>query len=227
MKTPTELGESLRLIPSGSPTQVRTATVEGARLFANRYDMIAALDLPPNPVVCEVGVAVGDFSAFLIELLQPSRFTAIDIFTMEKLTEFWGVPRERVFGRLNHLQFYRQRFAALGDRMTILQGDSAVSMGQLEDRSQDLIYIDANHDYEPVKREIEHAVRKIKGDGIIVFNDYIMYDHWARIPYGVVQAVNELLAGGRWYVAGFALDHSMFCDIAVARRPAALKSAPQ
>jgi hypothetical protein len=107
----------------------------------------------------------------------------------------------------------------------ILEGDSARNMERLGDRSQDLIYIDANHDYEPVRRETELAVRKIKDDGIIVFNDYIMYDHWARIPYGVVQAVNELLVGGEWYVAGFALNHSMFCDIAVARRPAALKHA--
>jgi hypothetical protein len=221
--TPTELGERLRLIPSSSPTEVRTASVEGARLFANRYDLIAALDLPPQPAVCEVGVAIGDFSAFLVELLNPSHFTAIDIFTMHELKEFWGVPREKVMGKLPHLQFFLQRFAALGNRLTVLEGDSAITMARMEDATQDLIYIDANHDYEPVKRETEHAVRKLKDDGIIVFNDYIMYDHWAKIPYGVVQAVNELLAGGGWYVAGFALNHSMFCDIAVARRPAALK----
>ncbi len=223
MTTPTELGERLRLIPSSSPTEVTTDKVPGARLFANRYDLIAALELPPAPVVCEVGVAVGDFSAFMIELLKPARFTAMDIFTMHELNDFWGVPRERVFGKLTHLQFFRERFSAMGDRMVIVEGDSAINLTRLEDRSRDLIYIDANHDYDPVKRETEHAVRKIKDDGIIVFNDYIMYDHWAKIPYGVVQVVNELLAGGGWYVTGFALNHSMFCDIAIARRPHALK----
>jgi len=55
-------------------------------------------------------------------------------------------------------------------------------------------------------------------DGTLIFNDYVMYDHLQRVEYGVVQAVNQLVIDGDWRVVGFALNHNMFCDIAI-RRP--------
>lgn len=80
-----------------------------------------------------------------------------------------------------------------------------------------MIYIDAAHDYESVKRDAEIAQQKIRRDGIIVFNDYVMYDPFIGAEYGVVQAVNELLVRGGWDVIGFALEKSLFCDIAIQR----------
>jgi hypothetical protein len=215
---PTKLANQLRLIPGASPIDLRSEHCAGARLFANRYDMIAALNLPRNPVITEVGVAVGDFTAFLIEFLKPSEFNAFDIFRMHEIESFWGVPRQTIIGNLTHIEFYRHRFVNYEDIMNIYEGDSAHTLPLLTDKSQDLIYIDANHDLDPVRIEAEIASKKIKTDGVIVFNDYIMYDHWAGINYGVVQAVNELLIKYDWRIVGFSLHSSMFCDIAIRRR---------
>jgi hypothetical protein len=218
-RSPADLAHRLSIVSNRSPHELLDRHCAGARLFANRYSLIAQLRVPAGPVVTEVGVGLGDFSAFLIEQLRPARFHAIDIFRMHEIDDFWGVPRAQVFGERTHEQFYRDRFAALGDRMVILEGDSLLGLGRLADGSQDLIYIDANHAYESVREEAALAARKLKPDGVIVFNDYITYDPFLGIPYGVVRAVNEMVVAGGWHVVGFALNHAMFCDIAIRRRP--------
>lgn len=45
-----------------------------------------------------------------------------------------------------------------------------------------------------------------------------MYDHFHfRCPYGVVQAVNELIVAEDWRVVGYALNPHLYCDIAIRR----------
>lgn len=61
------------------------------------------------------------------------------------------------------------------------------------------------------------AAKKIKHEGVIVFNDYTMFDHISGAAYGVVPAVNELITLGGWRVVGFALQQHMFCHIAIRR----------
>lgn len=197
--------------------EIKPEHVNGARLFANRCEMLKSLPLPRSGTIAEVGVAQGDFSAFLIEHLKPSKFVAIDLFEMEKHPLHWGIPQEVMFKGLTHFEFYSQRFAPFGDAVSVLRGRSQDCLVSLPDQSFDMIYIDAAHDYDNVKRDGELAQKKVERDGIIVFNDYVMYDPFVGVEYGVVQAVNELLAQGGWRVVAFALAKSMFCDIAIQR----------
>ena len=120
-----------------------------------------------------------------------------------------------MFNDKTHHDFYRDRFASLGDRMIMLRGLSTDTAPNLPDSLLDLIYLDANHEYENVSRDAAISANKIKPDGVLVFNDYILYDSYMRVEYGVVQVVNELVDSGAWRVAGFALEHGMFCDIAI------------
>ena len=61
------------------------------------------------------------------------------------------------------------------------------------------------------------ANAKLSDNGIMVLNDYKMFDHYYYVPYGVVQAVNEFIVGNNWKVCGFALHREMYCDIAIWR----------
>ena len=55
----------------------------------------------------------------------------------------------------------------------------------IDDGSIDIIYIDASHDYESAKEDIELWFPKVKKGGMLVGHDY-------KIEYfGVVKAVNE------------------------------------
>jgi hypothetical protein len=56
----------------------------------------------------------------------------------------------------------------------------------IEDSSIDMVYIDANHDYDTVKRDLKTWSRKVKSGGFICGHDYNS-DAWL----GVVQAVDE------------------------------------
>ena len=52
----------------------------------------------------------------------------------------------------------------------------------------DVIYIDGNHRYEQVKKDISNSIRLIKGGGILSGHDYNLHLNRLR---GVVKAVNE------------------------------------
>ena len=129
----------------------------------------------------------------------------------------WGIPTEVLFNGMTHLDFYKNRFADRGDQVVIETGLSYTGLARYPDKYFGLIYIDAGHDYENVKRDTELAKVKLKNGGVLVFNDYMMYDHIAGFPYGVVPAVNELVVNEDWRVFGFALQPHMFCDIAIWR----------
>ena len=192
-----------------------TKCLQDTKLFVNRKDMISSMSFLEGGVVAEVGVAHGEFSEFLLSELNPSKFIAIDIFTMHEDPVAWGVPTAVLFDGMSHLDFYKHKFAGYGSRIVIEVGPSHQALAKYPDKSFDLIYVDAAHDYENVKRDAELSAQKLKDGGIIVFNDYIMYDHILGAPYGVVQAVNELVVSQGWQVWGFALQQHMFCDIAI------------
>lgn len=196
---------------------VRPESVKGATLYADRFQMIRELGIPHGGHIAEIGVAHGEFTDFLIKELTPAHFYALDIFEMEKYPIHWGVPQEVIFHGKTHYDFYHDRFASLGDRITVMKGSSTDTAPTLPDESLDMIYIDANHEYEAVSQEAAISARKIKPDGILIFNDYTLYDPFIRLEYGVVQAVNEMLDTNQWRIAGFALNPSMFCDIAIKR----------
>lgn len=191
--------------------------IHGGMLCANRIDMIRYLarKLPDHPAVCEVGVGLGDFSEVLMRFLRPKRFVAIDWFRAHEDELNFGRPSKEVFGSMTHGEFYRRRFAT--KPVEIREGNSAETLATLDDTSFDLIYIDANHEYDAVRRDAEEALRKIRPTGILIFNDYILFDHLRGTEYGVVPVVNRLVNETDWRINAFALEHDMFCDVALVR----------
>jgi hypothetical protein len=197
------------------------------RLFANRQELIASFKYIRGGVIAEVGVAHGDFSEFLLDELQPEKFIAFDIFTMHE----WHIvgrglsdKDERqpavLLDNMTHLEYYKRRFADRGTQVVVEVGRADINLEKYPGNSFDLIYIDADHSYESVKQDINVAKTKLTDSGVMVFNDYTMFDHLNGESYGVVQAVNELIVSEDWQVCGFSLQKHMFCDIAIRRRSA-------
>jgi hypothetical protein len=196
---------------------IRPESVIGAKLYADRYQMLKNLGIREGAKIAEIGVAHGELSDFLIREIRPSHFYAIDLFDLEKLPVIWGIPQEELFKGKTHYDFYRDRFSSLGDRITVMRGLSAEMAANLPDASLDMIYIDAGHDYGNVVQDGAVSARKIKRDGVLVFNDYVLYDPFTKDEYGVVPAIIEMLNSGEWQVIGFAMQRHMFCDIAIKR----------
>jgi len=72
-----------------------------------------------------------------------------------------------------------------GDRSVILRGLSSEMAKHVPDNSIGLLYLDGDHSYEGVKRDLNDWFHKVVKGGIIAGHDYLVTD------YGVHQAVNE------------------------------------
>lgn len=197
------------------PLPLKPEHLNDARLYADRFDMVRKLKIKKGGAVAEIGVFRGDFSEFLIDNLNPAHFFAYDVFDISTETSMWGMPIETFFDGLSRKEFYRRRFQSRSTSVTIVEGYTSETLVGGTDRYFDLIYVDAGHSYDDVSHDAMHALRMIKQDGLIIFNDYTMMDPLYNVPYGVVQAVNEIVTKGVWKVVGLSLNSHMFCDVAL------------
>lgn len=202
---------------SPSIPELKSVHVKDARLYANRRDALESW--PKNSIVAEIGVAFGDFSERILDVVKPELFDAYDIFQYHKSDVAWGRSSAETFKGKTHCEFYENRFADyISERkMRVYEGSGRELISNREQSFYDVIYVDADHKYDSVMLDAEAAIRCLKQDGLLVFNDYILYDHKSNTSYGIVPVVNQLCASGEWRIQYFALQREMFCDIALIR----------
>lgn len=181
--------------------------LKNCQFTIDRYH--ALKNLPPNGVIAEIGVLGGDLSDWFLKNLEPSELHLIDLYNC---ADFPGRDR---FNKKQHENFIFNRFDAEinSGKVKIKKGYSWEVIGTYPNDYFDIIYIDAAHDYKSVKKDLEMSLLKIKAEGFIVMNDYIMYDHLAKSKYGVVEATNEFCLKNEWEFLYFAFHPNLFCDV--------------
>ena len=192
--------------------------LEETKIYPSRYDLIFSLSHMKNPIIAEVGVAKGEFSKTIIDALNPKEFVAIDMFKIHEWEMLWGEATSKQLEGLTHREFYEREMSKYKDIIRIEEGASYDCLDRFPDNYFDLIYVDADHEYHNVIKDAMVSVNKVKPGGIVIFNDYMMYDHISEIPYGVVQAANEVIVRNDMKVIGFALGWNMYCDLAAQKR---------
>lgn len=194
-------------------------SLKNAQIVPDRTDGLYLL--PKGGVVAEIGVAFGNFSKEILRVVQPKQFVAVDTFDLDKASWTGRRAYEEKFEGLSHEDYYRRRFHAeiSEGQVAVKKGFSSVVMTEFPDKFFDIVYIDAAHDYENVKKDLEIATKKIKDSGAIILNDYTVLDPILLQPYGIVQAVNELCEKGGWEFVYLALHRYMFCDVALRKVP--------
>lgn len=126
----------------------------------------------------EVGAGGGWYSAKILEGSSLSRLYSIDP---------WGkdLPNQRC---QNGVEWYLETvktLAPFGLRSVVLRMLSEEAVKLFDDGSLDFVYIDANHEYQAVKQDIDIWYPKVKSGGIFSGHDYCTL-HW-----GVSKAVDE------------------------------------
>lgn len=210
--------EKKQWLPIKNITELRECDVENCQLIATRERLLELM--PKQGVVAEIGVGLGDSTEQILKSLKPKAFYALDTFGLEKAPIIWGKDSKTLFSGLTHEQFYCNRFSQeiREGTVKIRKGLSWDRLVDFENSYFDFIFIDAGHDYSSVKRDAFLASQKIKDQGYIMFNDYIMFDHLAQFPYGVIPVVNEMCVNEGFEMIYFGLQSQMFCDVVLRRK---------
>jgi len=91
-------------------------------------------------------------------------------------------------------------------------------LASFPDEHFDWIYVDGDHSYDGVTRDIRVARTKVKQGGLLIFNDFTLWSPVECIDYGVPHAVCELSAQHGFEFVYSALHPHLYNDVAL-RRP--------
>jgi hypothetical protein len=80
----------------------------------------------------------------------------------------------------------------------VIRDDTARTAARFADRSVDLVFLDADHSYEAVKRDIQAWLPKLKDDGCLCGHDYTLREGVQRAVREIFRDRVELLGGSIW-----------------------------
>jgi hypothetical protein len=197
MKVMSDYQDEHGLVCLPVPRMLENRHLKNCQIVTSRKIIIQKM--PHAGRIAEVGVLSGDFSQVLLDECSPIELHLIDL-------DLYS----------NEIQ---KRFAnqIRNGTVTLHEGDSSCILKKFPDQYFDFIYIDADHSYKGVKKDINVAKQKIIDDGFLIFNDYTFWSPVECFHYGVMHAVNELCLEEKWEAVFFALDPYMYCDIAIRR----------
>jgi hypothetical protein len=190
--------------------------------------------LPKNAVWAEVGVYKGDFAQLVLETCTPSRYYLIDNWKFdieernpfEDTTENFSNWRGRIhwahYGddpnehQEQNFQNVTRRFAQV-PAVEIIRERSTKGIQCLPDHHLDVIYIDANHQYEFALRDLMQARKKVKPGGIILMDDFYEGPGGHEQNDGVMGAVNTFVK--RYDYTYLAMTCGAFANVAMTDAP--------
>lgn len=153
--------------------------------FNHRNDMIGHY-LKPGMIGCELGVFRGSFSDVILST-SPSILYLVDI--------FFGIHgsgdengENVVWIDMAESKMVLEKKYLNDERIRIIQSRSDEFLKSLNDDCLDFCYIDADHSYEAVSKDLHLGLMKVKHGGFIMGHDYT-----PKIP-GVIEAVDEFCA---------------------------------
>lgn len=156
--------------------------------------------LPQHSIGAEIGVWKGNFSERILKTVQPKRLHLIDPYLYRKT----GTYRSALYGGKAGSQkvleeiynSVREKFKEeiAVEQVVMHRQLSEAATREFPDEYFDWIYIDGDHQYEFVKKDLEMFYPKVKTNGLIAGDDYDNAGWWQG---GVKKAVDEFLTTGK------------------------------
>lgn len=160
-------------------------------LLPTRNDLVKEF-INKKSYIAEIGVFKGDFSRFLYNELDPTYLALFDLFT-----GYCGSGNHdgnnMEFVQLE-VEYFKLKEEYKDKNVIFHKGDSSSYLTMYEDNYFDFIYIDAEHTYDSVKKDLLLSYSKIKNNGFIMGHDYDVNPQKTPIHYdyaGVRKAVEE------------------------------------
>jgi len=157
-----------------------------------RWEVIA--DILPKDIPirgAEIGVLRGETSSNILSALPLLYLYMVDRWTVYPDNEREPIENNMMPHKGQSYFDEAVRHAVAGVRVFegryyILKMESAEAAKAIKEKL-DFVFIDARHDYEGCKRDIEIWSKKVKKGGLVMGHDYGNIKH-----HGVTQAVNEM-----------------------------------
>ena len=152
--------------------------------------------MPKNSICAEIGVHLGGFSERILKIVNPKALHLIDPWKYEHdetySRSFYG--RKTGVSQVTMDKRYEsvlKRFATEIDsgQVVVHRGHSGL-IENFNDGFFDWVYIDGNHLYDFVKKDLELSNSKVRRKGFIVGDDYDDEGWWQG---GVKKAVDEFI----------------------------------
>lgn len=201
-------------------------------VFCNRNALIK--NIPQKAKWAEVGVYRGDFSQDILDLCNPSELNLIDNWkfeieehnpftdTAENFSGFVGKIHWEHFGddpnatQEQNYQYVKSRFSSR-QNVKVIRSKSIEGLREFSDHSLDVIYIDANHQYEYVLRDMMEARSKLRPGGIMLLNDFYEGPGGTEQNLGTIGAANAFVK--RYNFQYLAMTHGAYADVALSDDP--------
>lgn len=131
--------------------------------------------LPNNSVCAEVGVWLGEYSEAIIRNNNPKKLYLIDVWDIQEFkTESYAdyymnfTKTEQYLDVYNHVlnKFFPY------ENVKLVRSDSVEASHNFKDEFFDWVYIDADHSYEGVTKDLNAYYKKVKTGGFICGHDW-------------------------------------------------------
>jgi predicted O-methyltransferase YrrM len=213
-------------------------------VYSNREDFLLE-NLKQKSRIVEIGTLAGDFAYHMLKEYSPEYLLLVDIFGQEDAGIYGKeTDSEKRFNSKTHEYWVRERFKeyknveikcskgfqGLANYQKTLSKNS--SWGS-DDYLFDFIYLDSNHDYSNVLKELLSAEPLIKLGGFIGVNDYMINgifteeifnnSRWQDVSYGTMQATSFFLSKfPNWQVMSIALNGAGNMDLFLQKESASV-----
>ena len=167
--------------------------VEGYLDHFDLYDL--AISMFDKGIFVEIGTFAGRSSAYLgVEIHNSNK--DIKLYTVDH----FDISADSSANSTNFHQRVIETLKPLEHIVSVIKGKSIEVAKQFEDESLEFVFIDASHDYESVKEDIQAWLPKVRVGGIVGGDD----SRWK----GVERAVHELIPNAK---AIGVRDSNWFC----------------
>jgi hypothetical protein len=175
------------------------------RTYKTRINMLSLIKKQGK--ICEMGALKGDFAEIILGLCDPKEFVLVDIWPDKVMSgDVNGNNLEEFYGE--HLyEYVTRRFENIPE-VKILRELTTKALKKYPDNYFDAIYIDADHTYKAVVKDLKWAYKKIKDGGFMMGHDYEINSAKtsAQYDFGVQKAVDEFCKKNKQEIYAKAMD---------------------
>jgi len=168
-----------------------------------------------QPVVAELGVLRGENALNLYNALNPKKMVLIDSWSpaannayspfdqlppwvdpVEKYAYYYGGP---MYEMATYDKLYQECLSKFADKdnVTIIRAETIAAIDEIGPRTGiekfDLVYIDANHQYEYILRDLMYYQDLVADDGFILLNDCCHSLQGTKQNLGVLEAMSSFI----------------------------------